>query len=233
MLKASVSIEKNKVIIDDNTIVQTLVSIVDILFVQQRVHEEEQNKLINAGNEQNQIVTNLYQQQQRELIGLFSRTEFSPNLDDNTLKQLGSFEIFILNLQNSYKQLQHNQKEHEQVVYLLNIQNNSLNEEKTQQNALIAQLRDQLQTSQLQQSELSELFQIQAHNLNQSNINAENQIKQLQNELNEINQNYEQIQTELLETQDKVNELIQQNQSSKQQNQYLQNEFNKSNQYPL
>ncbi|CAL6015392.1 Hypothetical_protein [Hexamita inflata] len=169
MLKASVSIEKNKVVIDNNTIVQTLVSIVDILFVQQRVHEEEQNKLINAGNEQNSIVTNIYQQQQRDLIGLFSRTEFSPNLDDNTLKQLGSFEIFILNLQNSYKQLQHNQKEHEQVVYLQNIQNNKLNEEKTQQNALIAQLRDQLQTSQLQQSELSELFQIQAHNLNKSN----------------------------------------------------------------
>ncbi|CAL5973211.1 Hypothetical_protein [Hexamita inflata] len=105
MLKASVSIEKNKVVIDNNTIVQTLVSIVDILFVQQRVHEEEQNKLINAGNEQNSIVTNIYQQQQRDLIGLFSRTEFSPNLDDNTLKQLASFEIFILNLQNSYKQL--------------------------------------------------------------------------------------------------------------------------------
>ncbi|CAL6015393.1 Hypothetical_protein [Hexamita inflata] len=234
MLKASVSIEKNKVVIDDNTIVQTLVSIVDILFVQQRVREEEQNKLINAGNEQNQIVTNLYQQQQRELIGLFSRAEYQPNLDDCMLKQLSGFEVFILNLQNSYRQVQQINIEHEQELNRLYTQNNQYSEEMTWQNALISQLRDQLQTSEQQLQLLNDQLQVQANNFNEQNLNAEKQIKLLQNELNETNMNYQQtltnyqlLQTELLQTKQNLYEIIESNESQKKQIQQLYIEIDK------
>ncbi|CAL5973209.1 Hypothetical_protein [Hexamita inflata] len=234
MLKASVSIEKNKVVIDNNTIVQTLVSIVDILFVQQRVHEEEQNKLINAGNEQNSIVTNIYQQQQRELIGLFSRAEYQPNLDDNMLKQLSGFEVFILNLQNSYKQAQQNNIEREQEFNRLQTQNNQYSEEITSQNALIYQLRDQLQTAEQQIPLLNDQLQVQTNNFNESKLNAEKQIKLLQNELNETNlnykqtlTNYKQLQTELLQTKENLNEKIESNENQKKQIQQLNIEIDK------
>ncbi|CAL6015351.1 Hypothetical_protein [Hexamita inflata] len=113
MLKASVSVEKNKVVIDSNSIIQTLISIVDVLFVQQRIHDQEQNKLIDEANQSNLTSTNQLQLIERQIVGIFSRAEFQPDIQQNMTLWLQQFEELICQQQNDLKQLQQENQKYE------------------------------------------------------------------------------------------------------------------------
>ncbi|CAL5973247.1 Hypothetical_protein [Hexamita inflata] len=157
MLKASVSVEKNKVVIDNNSIIQTIISIVDVLFVQQRIHDQEQNKLIDEANQSNLSATNQLQQIERQIVGIFSRAEFQPDVQQNMTLQLLQFEELICQQQNDLKQLQ--------------LENQSYKNEVTSAQNQIQQLVAEQEQLQSNISQIS-----------QENYHLKNNLSKLQNE---------------------------------------------------
>ncbi|CAL6015350.1 Hypothetical_protein [Hexamita inflata] len=173
ILQESVSIEKNQVVIDKSSIVQTLVRIVDILYKQQQIREEDQNKLIDDANIQLENSINQYIALHGEMTGLFSRVGFEPNTEHDIVKNLQGFEEFIFKQQEDLADME---------LELYNLkQDSELRQKQMNQNI------ETIQQLEFEKQMLSE--QIQYSNEQLQNIGAE--VESISNKLEEVTQERE------------------------------------------